>query len=357
VKTSRLRRYAFYWAAWTGAGLFYFTQDFAPRIYRHDPTPWHKVLLGWMAAMYICAAFTPVILWLGRRWPIDQPGWGRRVGLHFVFASVFSVAENAIEIPVLIALGVLPPTGEGYATTFLMFLVNGFHGNIIRYWIVLGLQVAIRAFQLRMHSSELSAQLTRAQLNALKMQLQPHFLFNTLGAIMVLVRKGEARQAESMLARLSDLLRSALESVEAQEAPLWRELEFLRLYLSIEEVRFQDRLRVRIASDPTLSDALLPHMALQPIVENAVRHGLARSEKAVLIEVEARREANDMVLTVQDDGPGNLPLGFEGKGIGLTNTRNRLQRLYGEKFSLSIQNRTPHGVLVKMVLPFHVDGV
>jgi LytS/YehU family sensor histidine kinase len=189
------------------------------------------------------------------------------------------------------------------------------------------------------------------------MQLQPHFLFNTLGAIMVLVRKGEAHQAESMLARLSDLLRSALESVEAQEAPLWRELEFLRLYLSIEEVRFQDRLRVRIASDPTLTDALLPHMALQPIVENAVRHGLARSEAAVLIEVEARREADDMVLTVQDDGPGNLPLGFEGKGIGLTNTRSRLQRLYGERFSLSIENRTPRGVLVKMVLPFHVDGL
>jgi LytS/YehU family sensor histidine kinase len=359
VKTSRWRRYAFYWAAWTGAGLFYFTQDFAPRLYRTDPTPWTQVLLGWMVAMYICAAFTPVILWLGRRWPIDQPGWGRRVALHFVFASVFSLVENSIEVPILFALRILPGAGASaeFGPTFLMLLINGFHGNIIRYWIVLGLQVAIRAFQLRMHSSELAAQLTRAQLNALKMQLQPHFLFNTLGAIMVLVRKGEARQAESMLARLSDLLRSALESVEAQEAPLWRELEFLRLYLSIEEVRFQDRLRVRIASDPTLSEALLPHMALQPIVENAVRHGLARSEKAVLIEVEARREADDMVLTVQDDGPGNLPAGFEGKGIGLTNTRNRLERLYGERFSLSIQNRTPHGVLVKMVLPFHVDGI
>jgi signal transduction histidine kinase len=349
--------YALYWAAWTGAGLFYFTQDFAPRIYRNDPTSWTQVLLGWMAAMYICAALTPVILWLGRRWPIDQPGWPRRVALHFLFACVFSIVENAIEAPVLLALGVFPSPGArpGFVPAFLMLLVYGFHGNIIRYWIVLGLQVAIRAFRLRMQSSELSAQLTRAQLNALKMQLQPHFLFNTLGAIMVLVRKGEARQAESMLARMSDLLRSALESVEAQEAPLWRELEFLRLYLSIEEVRFQDRLRVRIASDPTLTDALLPHMALQPIVENAVRHGLARSETAVLIEVEARRVADDMVLTVQDDGPGNLPPGFEGKGIGLTNTRSRLQRLYGERFSLSIQNRTPRGVLVKMVLPFHVD--
>src|SRR4029077_10179916 len=182
--------------------------------------------------------------------------------------------------------------------TFLMMLVNGFHGNIIRYWIVLGLQVAIRAFQLRMQSSNLSTQLPGAKLSALKIQLQPHFLSNTLGAIMVLVRKGEARQAESMLARLSDLLRSALESVEAQEAPLWRELEFLRLYLSIEEVRFQDRLRVRIATEPHLSDAMVPHMVLQPIVENAVRHGLGQSEEAVGIDIEARQHDGHLVLTV-----------------------------------------------------------
>src|SRR5258705_6002807 len=146
-----------------------------------------------MAAMYICAASTPVILWLRCRWPIDLPGWSSRVALHFVFASVFSVVENVIEVPVLFALGVLPApdTRAAFGQTFLMLLVNGFHGNIIRYWIVLGLQVAIRAFQLRGQSSELSAQLTRAQLSALKMQLQPHFLFNTLRAIMVLVRKGQ----------------------------------------------------------------------------------------------------------------------------------------------------------------------
>jgi two-component system LytT family sensor kinase len=345
-----MRRYAGYWAAWTAAGLFYFTQDFAPRLYRNDPAPWTQVFTGWMAAIYICAAFTPVILWLGRRWPIDQSRWPRTVALHFLFSSIFSVVELAIEVPVLLALGSPGSFGE----VFPRLLVYGFHGNIIRYWIVLGVQSAMGAFRLRVRSSELAAQLTGAQLNALKMQLQPHFLFNTLSAIMVLVRQGESQQAEAMLARLSDLLRSTLEDVEAQEVPLWRELEFLRLYLAIEEVRFQDRLRTSITAGPDLTDALLPHMALQPIVENAVRHGLGQSENSVLIEVEALRVGADLVLTVQDDGPGNLSPGFEGKGIGLTNTKNRLERLYGQESSLLVQNRRPHGVLVKIVLPFHV---
>ena len=121
------------------------------------------------------------------------------------------------------------------------------------------------------------------------MQLQPHFLFNTLGAIIVLIQQQKTQQAQVMVARLADLLRLTLEDVEAQEVPLWRELEFLRLYLSIEQIRFEDRLRVRIAAAADVSDALVPHMVLQPIVENAVRHGLGQSEEAVTIEVGASR--------------------------------------------------------------------
>ena len=145
------------------------------------------------------------------------------------------------------------------------------------------------ALELKVHSSQLAEQLTSSQLSALKMQMHPHFLFNTLSAIMVLVRQGKGREAETMLSRLSDLLRHTLDDVEAQEVPLWRELDFLRIYLSIEQVRFEDRLRVRIDAGPEVSDALVPHMALQPIVENAVRHGLGQSEEPVLIHVSVSR--------------------------------------------------------------------
>jgi two-component system LytT family sensor kinase len=229
---------------------------------------------------------------------------------------------------------------------------------------VIGLQAVYRSHQnaqarereslrLKIQSSELAAQLSAAQLSALKMQLQPHFLFNTLSAIMSLVRQQKTQQAEAMIARLSDLLRLTLDDVDTQEVPLWRELEFLRLYLSIEQVRFQDRLRVRIAADPDLSDAFVPHMALQPVVENAVRHGLGQSEQGVCIDVNASRVADTLVLTVTDDGPGS-PSGFEGRGIGLANTRSRLTRLYGAGAALNAESVTPRGVRVTISLPFHV---
>jgi LytS/YehU family sensor histidine kinase len=158
-------------------------------------------------------------------------------------------------------------------------------------------------------------------------------------------------QAEAMVARLGDLLRLTLEDVEAQEVPLWRELEFLRLYLSIEQVRFEDRLRVRIAADPALSDILVPHMVLQPIVENAVRHGLGESEEAVTIEVRAGSANGSLMLVVSDDGPGLVPPKPGHSGIGLTNTKTRLARLYGDSAHLAVEPSATRGVRVTIMLP------
>ena len=320
----QIRLIAGLWLAWTIAGLFYITQDSVPRLYRGEAVPWTYVFVGWMAGMYVCAALTPALLWLGDRWPVE-----RRVtdaGLHLCFSVVFSILATVIEVPLLLLLGVFPAATPppSIAAGVRVMLSFGIQGGAIRYWAVIALQAVYRsqknakirereAFELRMQASELAQQLAAAQLSALKMQLQPHFLFNTLGAIIVLIQQQKTAQAEAMVARLSDLLRLTLEDVEAQEVPLWRELEFLRLYLSIEQVRFEDRLRVEIAADPDLSAALVPHMALQPIVENAVRHGLGQSEQAVCIRVHACRIGKDLVVTVTDDGPGSPPSGFEGK--------------------------------------------
>jgi LytS/YehU family sensor histidine kinase len=238
----------------------------------------------------------------------------------------------------------------------------GIQGGAIRYWAVIALQAIYRsqksakvrereAFELRVQASELAQQLATAQLSALKMQLQPHFLFNTLGAIVVLIQQRKTEQAEAMVARLSDLLRLTLEDVEAQEVPLWRELEFLRLYLSIEQVRFEDRLQVRIASAPELSDILVPHMVLQPIVENAVRHGLGQSEDTVTIEVKAASANRTLVLVVSDDGPGLQSASPDHNGIGLTNTRTRLSRLYGDDAGLLVEQAARRGVHVTIRLP------
>jgi two-component system, LytTR family, sensor kinase len=363
-----LRKVAWLWLAWTAAGLFYITQDFVPRLYRQEPVPWPQLFTGWMAAMYICAGFTPAILWAGRRWPLEHPRRWAHAAIHFLFSAIFSVLSAAIEVPVLMALGVFPsitPPSSIRAAIVLM-IAYGFHGGVIRYWVVVGLQLAIRSHQhtmeLKVRSSELAGQLAAARLSALKMQLQPHFLFNTLGTIMVLVQQQRTKEAESMLARLSDLLRLAVDEVNTQEVPLWRELEFLGLYLSIEQVRFRDRLRIRIAADPHATDAFVPHMLLQPIVENAIRHGLGQSEEAVSIDVTASRNDGVLVLRVADDGagcPGSsstspAPL-FRDKGVGLTNTERRLKELYGAGATLAAEHRVPRGVQVTVTLPFHTE--
>jgi len=360
----KLKVAAAIWLAWTAAGLFYVTQDFVPRLYRNESIRWYGVFVGWMAAMWICAALTPAILWLERRWPLERERRWQRVALHLGFAGVFSIVSQSIEAPVLMTLGVFAqgPLASSVAAAATWTLVYGFHGGIVRYWIVLGIQTIVRshqearerereAFALQVRSTELAGQLTAAQLSALKMQLQPHFLFNTLGAIMVLVQQRRTQEAEAMLDRLSDLLRLSLADVDSQEVPLCRELEFLRLYLSIEEVRFQDRLRVQIAADRETLDALVPHMVLQPIVENAVRHGLGQSEDAVTVEVSATRAAHQLVLRVADDGAGSTSPRFDGAGIGLANTRSRLTRLYGDAATLVAERRHPHGAQITMTLP------
>ena len=360
----RLRLVGVIWLGWTVAGLFYIMQDAVPRLYRGGAVPWKYVFVGWMAGMYVCAALTPAVLWLGNRWPIERRF--TYAGLHLPFSVVFSILATMIEVPVLLLLHVFPArTPPSVVGGIKLFLSWGIQGGVIRYWAVIVLQAVYRSqkqtkireretFELKVQASELAQQLATAQLGALKMQLQPHFLFNTLGAIVVLIQQQKTAQAAAMVEKLSDLLRLTLEDVEAQEVPLWRELEFLRLYLSIEQVRFEDRLKVRIGPAAALSDVLVPHMVLQPIVENAVRHGLGQSEEAVTIEVAASSNNGSIRLVVSDDGPGLVSATPGHSGIGLTNTRNRLARLYGEKARLDVQQAATRGVRVTITLPIRM---
>jgi two-component system LytT family sensor kinase len=187
------------------------------------------------------------------------------------------------------------------------------------------------------------------------MQLQPHFVFTTLTAIMVLVRQQRGREAEETLARFSDLLRAVLTDMDAQEVPLDRELEYVRLYLSIEQVRFSDRLRVEIEADPEILDAAAPHMGLQPIVENAVRHGIGKSAAGGYIRIRASRVNEQLEISVVDNGPGmRASGGAEHNGIGLANTRARLDQLYGGRASLRIAPAEDGGTAVTMSIPFHL---
>jgi two-component system LytT family sensor kinase len=253
-----------------------------------------------------------------------------------------------------------------YVATLFFLLIIGFHQAVLTYWIILAIQFAFgwyrryeerkqEALRLELRSSQLESQLVQANLNALKMQIQPHFLFNTLNAIMVLVRQQKGREAEEMLSRLSDLLRCVLDDVNAHEVPLRRELEYLQLYLAIEQVRFRDRLKVEVAWDPEVLDAAVPHMILQPLVENAIRHGIGRSSTAGKVRISAHRANGMLEMKVEDDGPGLVAGSKEqSHGIGLANTRARLNELYGDAAYLSIEDREQGGVVATVALPCNI---
>jgi signal transduction histidine kinase len=360
-----LRNYPLYFLLWTVLGLFYFSQGLTQRLIRHDPTPWWRYLLAWLLGVYIWAILTPAILWFGRRFPLERRNWVLGATRHLLLSAGFSVLELTLENILYLRLHLFPPADKGFRGVLAQSLVRGFHGGVLNYWIVLGVQwgvVYYRRYRERsqdvlkveLRASELQSQLIGAQLNALKMQLQPHFLFNTLNAITVLVRQQKSKDAEQMLGHLSDLLRGVLEDMDAQEVSLRREIDYLQLYLAIEQVRFQDRLRVQLFIDPVAHEALVPQLILQPIVENAVRHGIGRSSAAGQILISASKIDGVVALRVQDDGPGLSSSDLANdRGIGLANTRARLQQLYGQNARLEIGNCEERGVVVTMTIPFH----
>lgn len=359
----KLRRGALIFAAWTALGLYMFSQDASRSWYWKTPSPLWASLLLWLFAVWLLAALTPLILRLGARFPLDQRGRrARHIAVHGLASVVVAVLHVAVSSALLSPLGALQPlVAPGFVATFGLMLVMSLHGNILSYWTVLAVQYGLRALRLAQErdkaalrlearAAALEAQLSAARLSALKAQLQPHFLFNTLNAIMVLVRQRQLELAEETLARFADLLRLVLDDGDASEVSLRRELDYVQRYLAIEQLRFADRLRIEQEVEPGLLGMAVPSLALQPLVENAVRHGIARKADASLVRVCARRQGAALQLEVQDDGPG--PGGeVSGAGIGLANTRARLRQLYGEAAGLSLQAAPGGGALVIMTLP------
>jgi two-component system, LytTR family, sensor kinase len=363
----KLRPFGFYLLAWTIVGVIYFGQNVTRRFYWDDPNPWQDIRY-WSANIYISALLTPLIVWAGRRWPLERNNLARMIPLHFALSIAWACSRLTMEWAFHLSWNqfwpIEPPITVRSEITLLF--IFGFHTAIVAYWVVFSIQTAIRnysrfqereqaALRADLRASQLETQVAQARLGALKAQLQPHFLFNTLNAIVVLVRQQKGQQAEETLARFSDLLRAVLADMDAQEVTLARELEYLKLYLSIEQLRFSDRLRVDIDVDSELLDVAVPHMGLQPIVENAIRHGVGQRASFGVISIVARRVGDDLQVTVRDDGPGfSARSGNAGLGLGLANTRARLKQLYGEKSELRTGSAPGGGAEVTMVLPYHL---
>jgi signal transduction histidine kinase len=313
-----------------------------------------------MPYWYAWALLIPVLQWLVGRYPLERMRWMRGVAIHLAGGVAIIFLHDALKLGMQRLLPQWPfIMGDPYPRNVEQFVVGALGDSAGTYAILLcGVYCAAyyaRYRERELAASQLQGQLAHAQLQALRMQLNPHFLFNALNSISMLVRGGRNGEAVRMLAGLGDLLRGVLEEDRPNEVPLREELDFLTRYLAIEQIR-ADRLEVRMAVPPELMDARVPNLILQPLVENAIRHGISRSSAAGLVEIGARRENGALLLSVRDDGPGLAAAGNGREGVGLTNTRARLARMYGDAQGLSIENAEGGGTRVTLRLP-HRPGV
>jgi two-component system, LytTR family, sensor kinase len=345
---------------WTFFGLLNATQLYLGVLMEGIRLPlWRVVvtnLLGWWP--WIPA--TPIVLWLGRRFPIQRGTWWRVLPVHFLACLLICAAHFVVFTYVASLFSPFgePRTPRPFWEVLLGRAMNQFHLDLLIYAATLGVSYAVSYYfryrEREFRAAQLESQLAQAQLQTLKMQLQPHFLFNTLHGIAGLVRDNKNKAAVSMLAGLSDLLRYTLENAGKQEVPLKEELEFLELYLDIQQMRFSDRLKVQMQIEPETLDALVPNLILQPLVENAIRHGLSRRAAAGTVGVSAQRDDGLLRIRIHDDGPGlkRDDGSMTVEGVGLSNTRARLSQLYGERQEFTLAERETGGVEATLVIPF-----
>lgn len=357
VAPAWIRRQLVLFAIWSIPGLIQTSSMYAVYAAK-DPgsISFARTLLWRFPEWQIWALATPLIVALGRRFPITRP-WPA-LPIHLA-------ANTAIAVAVLstFCLAGRLAGEEAFVTNSLaslvpwMLLKSAFLMLIV-YWLVIALDHAL-SYQRRLRASvaqqaRLEAQLVEAQLDALKMQLHPHFLFNTLNAIGVLMRKGEAASAVKMLNGLADLLRRSLSRLRVELVPLREELDFIARYLDIETTRFPDRLRVSIDVPPEAREAKVPNLILQPIVENAIKHGIAPRVRGGAIEIVARVRGDRLAIEVRDDGVGLSPgraADCEGHGVGLSHVQKRLEQLYPGDHRFALEPRAPAGAVATLEIP------
>jgi two-component system, LytTR family, sensor kinase len=324
------------------------------------PTDWRWVTFNffdWLAY----ALLTPLVFRASRRFQLERPHIARNIGIHIVGALLMCAAWASLGT--ILRLAIFRPSTEatprGTFLWFLSWISTTLPFGVGVYFALVGIQHAVaylaKARERETQAARLAAQLSDARLGALRMQLHPHFLFNSLNAITVLVRDGDMAAASRMLELLSEFLRQVLRTEQGHETALSDELRFIEHYLAIEQVRFSDRLQVRFDVPAELSTAAVPRFLLQPLVENALRHGVGRLPGAGLVEISAKHDGEQLVLTVRDNGPG-LPLAKPAPGVGWANTRARLLELYGETGSLNVANAPGGGVIATVRMPYHEVG-
>jgi two-component system, LytTR family, sensor kinase len=335
---------------WTAFGLFSFGQILLYNaVSGEEPLPWRPLLLVSLTSAWTWAALTPAALWAAQQLRFDPNQKVRSLLLHGLAGICFVLLSTLVDrgMGMLLSHSPLRP--------FLSSLLYRFDSRLLAYLCIVTVSQAARYALLyrerEVRGAELEAQLARAELQLLKMQLQPHFLFNALNTIAEMAHD-DPNSADRLIARLGHLLRLSLEQAGHQVVPFRQELQILEAYLEIEQTRFQDRLVVRMAIPAELLDAGVPALLLQPLVENAIRHGNSPRTGRGQIEIRAGQDGERLRLEIRDAGPGFPLPGQYQEGLGLRNTRERLRQLYGTEQSFTLANDPSGGALVTITLPF-----
>src|SRR5688572_22558397 len=337
---------------WTVLGLLSAVQTSIYFMRDGRPVPWTPVVIDRLADWYTCAIFTPFFFWIVRAIPWERARWWRSVGIQTL------VALACVPVKYLMYAGIVGWLIPEYRSVVVGRLIVGnfvseFMAFAALFAVIHAVEFNRRAMEDTARAARLETRLAEARLETLTAQLQPHFLFNTLHAISTLMHR-DVEAADTMLARLGDLLRRTLDGRDRPEVPLAEEVQLLNAYLDIARVRFEDRLtlEVRIAADT--HGALVPRFVLQPLVENALQHGIGSRHGCGRVTIQAERDGERLHLSVSDDGPGGAlhGNGFPREGIGLTNTRERLRERYGADHSLQLTNGENGGLLVAVDIPF-----
>lgn len=366
--SKRIRNWGVGFAIWTLVGLSFASRSFFTAYKSGSNIAWQDLFTAYLIDFYVIGASSPLIFRLSRVLPVDRGRTFSRLILHLGFSILFTFTVYPISLLLIWYVGY--PNLTETLTLLAWFQENllhphFIHQSVISYWAILAAAHGFeyhRQMQIeKTQAAELASQLTKAQLAALKMQIHPHFLFNTLNSISALLHK-DADAADRMIARLSDFLRLTLKSSNASIVTLEEELVFLRDYLEIEKIRFQDRLVVDIEIDTAALTARVPNLILQPIVENAVRHGVSKVTGTGRLSIMAKNTDGRLLIEIADNGPGvkspsGTQEGVKEEGVGLANTRARLKQYFNDDFGFEVlRDVNNSGTMVRFNLPCTIVG-
>jgi two-component system, LytTR family, sensor kinase len=349
-----LGKWALIFAGWTFLAFLFSGPQMIQAVRLHRAADGWDSVVGELIFSYLWLVLTPLVIWLSRSFRIESGRRFKSLAIQFVACVVFLLVQILVFTVIAIPFGWYAHLTPFWTRYFLLIL-NFTPSNVMFYSGIVVIEHALDYYQKlqerELRASQLEAQLAQSQLQVLKMQLHPHFLFNTLNAISALIRESPD-EADEMVSRLGDLLRMTLDTAGLQEVPFKKELEFLKHYLDIEQARFQDRLTVEMAIESETLDGLVPSMILQPLVENSVRHGVAPRPEGGCIKIKAWRDNSLLRLEVEDDGPGLNGDGPVKERVGLTNTRARVSNLYGHQHDLKLRHAAGGGLVVSLSIPY-----